>query len=93
MNTFHSDGLFSAFLVFVFIFMLIVLLDLCYRHCTRPALDTPSYGQHRSIGFHVKQLISRILLKFGKRESIITSSNVDKLQLFSDADKMVKNSS
>lgn len=89
MNTFHSTELFGAFLVFVFIFMLIVLCDLWYRHCTRPVQDRPSYGQHRTIGFHVKQLIARILLKFGKRENIVTNPNVDKLQLFSDADEMV----
>lgn len=89
MNTFHSTGLFGAFLVFVFIFMLIVLCDFWFRHCTRLAPVSFGYRQHRTTGFHVKQFIARILLKFRKQENILMNPNVDKLQLFPDADKLV----
>lgn len=87
MNTFNSSGLFVAFLVFVVIFLVLVLLDLVYHQCTTHT-ENPIYGQHHSFRFHVKQLIARILLKLGKRECI-SDIEADKIQVFSDADDKV----
>lgn len=85
MKTFDSNDLFSAFLVFVGVFVLIFLVDLFYRHCKnrQPLL----YDEHKSFRIHIKQLIARIIF-MSKRESL-SDAEVDKLQVFADTDEKV----
>lgn len=88
MNTFQSSELFGAFLVFVAVFVVILLLDLCYHHWSSHDVERPTNERHRTFRFRVKKLIAGILLKLGKRKAIPVDK-VDKLQVFSDKDPMV----
>lgn len=87
MNRFQSSDLFSAFLVFVALFVMLVLLDWFYNSWISHDVEKPIYGRHYSLRFHIKRMIVRLLLKFGKRKEPF---EVDKLQVFSDTDEMVR---
>lgn len=89
MNTFQSSELFGAFLVFVALFVIIVLLDLFYQQCMSYDVEKPFYGKHHTLRFQVKRMLARLLLKLGKRKPM-PDNVVDQLQVFSDADKMVR---
>lgn len=88
MNTFQSSELFGAFLVFVAVFIVILLLDLCYEHWSSHDVVRAVNERHHTFRFKVKKLIARILLKLGKRKAIPNDA-VDKLQVFSVEDPMV----
>lgn len=90
MNQFHSDYLFGGFLVFVLVFFVIVLLDFIYHQCRKPYKSVHLlYGQHDTFRFHIKRRIARLLLAFGQRKHDPTL-DVDRLQVFSDLDEMVR---
>lgn len=89
MNTFQSSELFGAFLIFVVVFILLVLLDLCYQHWNSRVVENPINERNCTFRFKVKKVIARILLKLGKRKAIC-DDRVDRIQVFSDDDPMVR---
>lgn len=89
MNTFNSDELFGAFLIFVAIFLIIVFLDFFYHFCTAHKLPAQHmYSRRTTIQFHTKKILARLLLKLGKRKAI-SIDEVDRMQKFSESDEMV----
>lgn len=90
MHTFRSNDLFGAFLVFVALFVIIVLLDLFYKQCKSSNVEVPIYGKHHTFGFYAKRMLARLVLTMGKRKPM-PDDLVDKLQTFSDTDEMVNN--
>lgn len=89
MNKFQSSELFGAFLVFVAIFIIIILLEQFYQQCISNDAENLVYGRHHTLRFHFKKMVARMLLKFGQRKET-PDDVVDKLQIFSDSDDMVR---
>lgn len=89
MNTFQSSELFGAFLVFVAVFIIIVLLDALYHQCISYDAEKPICGKQHTFRFQIKRIFARLLLKLGRRKPI-PDGIVDKLQVFSDTDEMVR---
>lgn len=90
MNKFHSDYLFGGFFVFIAVFFAVVLLDFLYHQCRKPHKSVQlRYGQHDTFRFHIKRRIARLLLALGQRRH--DRVDVNKLQVFSDLDEMVRN--
>lgn len=89
MNTFQSSELFGAFLVFVAVFILLVLLDLCYQYWNSSDVEKPISERSHTLRFRVKKVIARILLKLGRRKAM-NADKVDQIQVFSDDDPMVR---
>lgn len=87
---FQSAESFCAFLVFVALFIIIVLLDMFFNsNSSHDNAERPIYGRHQSLRFHVKKLMARLLLRLGKRDAI-SDAKVDKVQVFSPADDKVR---
>ena len=59
MHTFQSSELFGAFLVFVAVFIIILLLDLCYQN---QSIRDAENQRHHTFRFQVKKIVARILL-------------------------------
>lgn len=89
MNTFQSSELFGAFLVFVAVFILLVLIDLFYQHWHSSDVEKPIKERRQTFCFKVKKVIARVLLRLGRRK-VVHDDNVDQLQTFSDDDPMVR---
>lgn len=85
MKTFQSN----TFLGFAALFIIIFLLDLFYRQYVTHYMEKSIYGRHYALKFHLKQMVARLLLKLSRRETI-SDDVVDKLQILSDKDPMVR---
>lgn len=89
MITFQSDELFNAFLLFVIVFIIISLVDLFYHQYDSRDVEKSAYARDYTFRFHLKKVLARLLMQLGRRKAI-PAHVVDKLQVLSDADPMVR---